>query len=707
MSIRQKIMLAISAAVVISLAGVAVTVSIQMRSAFVNNFQVSSEAQLGRMESFVDLFFDNAMATADLVAHSDFIAGGLPHATSYAGGTEPVKTVGAELIGPEKDLYLYFLSLTEYYPAYYLAYVGSKEGGFVQAPDDTLSAGYNPPDRGWYIDAVKAGRALVTEAYISDNGDTVCTVAAPVPSASGRGYDGVVGFDISLAALTKATASVPVGKTGYVLMLDNIGQVVSDPKNSGPEIPEDKRWLGKTLDDLPADASSALKALVKLGRGVSENVRFNDRDWLAGVRLTQSGWALVMLQERDEVFADAMGVTWGIMAVGLGIMALMVFLAWVVGRSMSKPLAVLAGAAHKVAEGDLTAIPQDPSMFRGEIGLLHSSLLRMVSELGALIETARGKMKEAEEALALSKESLAEAEEAKKEADRARRQGVLDTAARIGEIIAGFSNSVRSLADEASETESRAEKQLALVSGVLSAISEMNVVVGEVAAGTSRTAALAGEARERAKTGRKLVLDVVDNMGRIEEQSLGMRAGLEDLGEKAGGIGGVISVINDIADQTNLLALNAAIEAARAGDAGRGFAVVADEVRKLAEKTVEATKQVSASISSMQESTRHSVAAIQESAAFIGSSAEVAHRAGEALDEIANMVGNTAEEVSSIATASEEQAAGTGELNRSAGEIGEITRDVASGAQQSNRAVQSLMEISASLEDIVRKLREE
>ncbi len=128
---------------------------------------------------------------------------------------------------------------------------------------------------------------------------------------------------------------------------------------------------------------------------------------------------------------------------------------------------------------------------------------------------------------------------------------------------------------------------------------------------------------------RSAMEQITRNLLRMAQKTQSTAHSVDQLNQRADQIGGIIKLIKEIADQTNLLALNAAIEAARAGEQGRGFAVVADEVRKLAERTGQATNEISSLVSSIQNETGNARDEMVQNA----SEAEQFSREGESATE--------------------------------------------------------------------------
>ena len=207
-----------------------------------------------------------------------------------------------------------------------------------------------------------------------------------------------------------------------------------------------------------------------------------------------------------------------------------------------------------------------------------------------------------------------------------------------------------------------AAQQSEQAAGTSAAVEELNVSVAQISEKTAEAADTATSAGERSGRGEQQVQEVVDHMGRIAQTVVGSAQTIEALGVRSRDITKIVKVIKDIADQTNLLALNAAIEAARAGEQGRGFAVVADEVRKLAERSSNATTEISETIASIQRDTEDAVQSMKTGSELVDQGVARVGEAGQAMGEITQGTRRIVDVTRDIALSLKEQSAAANDI---------------------------------------------
>jgi len=201
--------------------------------------------------------------------------------------------------------------------------------------------------------------------------------------------------------------------------------------------------------------------------------------------------------------------------------------------------------------------------------------------------------------------------------------------------------------------------------------------------------------------GAQAVRNAITSMDSIREQIQETAKRIKRLGESSQEIGDIVDLISDITEQTNVLALNAAIQAASAGEAGRGFSVVAEEVQRLAERSAEATKQISALVKTIQGDTQDAVAAMEQSTQGVVEGAKLSDAAGQSLREIEQVSHELADLIGSISVSTQVQTDMANEVATTMTEILRLTEQTTEGTRKTAESVSELANLASDLKESV------
>ncbi|MFE8699758.1 methyl-accepting chemotaxis protein [Cytobacillus sp. FJAT-54145] len=460
---------------------------------------------------------------------------------------------------------------------------------------------------------------------------------------------------------------IAIGDYGYVVILDEEGNILSHPAAEGKNISE-----AKTEDGFFWGKDMISKAVN--GGGFSHfEFPLPDKPDVTEMKIAYTekeptwGWLVSSAQYMNEYRVNSNQLLYFmsfilILSFIIGLTTILIFV-----KRFTSPITSVGEHLHEISKGNLS-LEKLPVNTRDEIGRLSENLNEMTERFKEFIQDVT----KATEHVASSSAQL---------------NAITDKTSKVTEDV---SHSIQEVAVGNEKQMERIDVLTSLFHKLSKQLVEMSETVKWVRESTE-------QAKEKSYEGNNSIDAVIEQMNIMNQSSKQMEDVITSLGMKSNEISEIISLITNIADQTNLLALNAAIEAARAGEHGKGFAVVADEVRKLAEQSGESATRISQLISEIQDSSEQAKSVVHQEISIVQNGMILVNQAGEKFKDINETIEEVSLKTRSVSVSIED-------INQQAGVMGEKVDDIESFIKQTatyaTEVAASTEETAASVEEI-------
>jgi signal transduction histidine kinase/CheY-like chemotaxis protein len=342
MSIRTRLILTFAIGLSLAYGIIVFVVFSSTRRSAENSFYALAVSQLERVEERINTFLEPGMMSVRYLARLELVKNSRGKLTSYLDTTETTTLYYANHPLYERQIYDEFIRVSHSNENYGLVFMANDDGQYAQAPEGHIKrAGYDPRKRSWYIEAAgDKNETTVTSPYLTTGGGMVCSIMTKTYDSEGRSL-GLLGVDYSLDSLTSDLDKRRILNTGYIVVFDTNGRIITDghhPQYVSMD-PEEYPGFRKRIAALPDGAFTDVGE-----RGIEEYVVTRTIDTL--------GWKLAVIFERDELLESSYKLLRSLLLMSGTVLLAAFMTLTLLARSIVRPIEVLTETASIISGGE-------------------------------------------------------------------------------------------------------------------------------------------------------------------------------------------------------------------------------------------------------------------------------------------------------------------------------------------------------------------